>query len=119
MVMVFNISCATILDGSKKSYERTSDIQWGYFIADLLLTGPLGLIIDFASGAIYKSSKPGANLEQDIRRHLVVDRMPVYRVTDDKVLSVTMSPDGTLAYTEIARETLPAPVLASLDKLTR
>jgi hypothetical protein len=52
--------CALIFDGAKapenRDYER---ILWGYLILDILLTGLIGLIIDFATGAIYARSGGG------------------------------------------------------------
>lgn len=54
-------SCAWIFGGfrGKSEAERSADIQWGYFILDVLFTGAIGLIIDFATGAIYKSKGGG------------------------------------------------------------
>ena len=46
--------CALIFSGAKSPEDRDhSRIQWGYLILDILFTGFLGLIIDFATGAIY------------------------------------------------------------------
>ncbi|MBI4739168.1 hypothetical protein HY772_06450 [Candidatus Woesearchaeota archaeon] len=115
VVMVFNVSCATILDGSKSANERTSDIQWGYFILDLFTTGLLGIIVDFSTGAIYSSSSPGSNLEQDIKHHLTDLKMPVYQVADDKVFEVSISPQGTLRYTEVEKNSIPLRVWATIE----
>ncbi len=46
--------CALIFDGGKGPDERDHGrILWGYLILDILFTGLLGLVIDFATGAIY------------------------------------------------------------------
>ena len=55
-------SCATILGGKVSDCQRTkpSDgdpsrkVRMGALVADLLLTGAIGTVIDFATGAIYK-----------------------------------------------------------------
>ncbi|MEQ1505273.1 MAG: hypothetical protein ABMB14_23785 [Myxococcota bacterium] len=57
--------CALVFDGAKTKTERSSDIQWGYFVADVLLTGLIGLVIDFATGAIYKPTGAGVALSTD------------------------------------------------------
>ncbi len=62
-------SCATILGGPRTLYQVTKplpgqpqrQVRVGYIIADALLTGALGLIIDFATGAIYKPAPAPAN----------------------------------------------------------
>ena len=61
-VSILSTSCATILGGSRTTYQVTKpkdgepqrQVRAGYIIADVLLTGALGIIIDFATGAIYK-----------------------------------------------------------------
>ncbi len=46
--------CALIFDGGKNPEDRDySRVLWGWLILDILLTGLIGLIIDFATGAIY------------------------------------------------------------------
>ncbi len=53
--------CATILGGPISSSQKTKpapgqqqrDVRVGWLIADILLFAP-GLIVDFATGAIYK-----------------------------------------------------------------
>ncbi|MBC7923147.1 MAG: hypothetical protein H7Z75_18870, partial [Ferruginibacter sp.] len=52
--------CATVFGGPRTSYQTTKpgpgepkrDLRVGALIADILLF-PLGLIVDFATGAIY------------------------------------------------------------------
>ncbi len=59
--------CATILGGPRTSYQVTKPTQGqpqrqvrvGYIIADAVLTGALGLIVDFATGAVYKPTPAG------------------------------------------------------------
>lgn len=54
--------CATILGGKRTTYQTTKprdgqpqrQPRVGYIIASGLLTGGIGLIVDFATGAIYK-----------------------------------------------------------------
>jgi formate hydrogenlyase subunit 3/multisubunit Na+/H+ antiporter MnhD subunit len=61
-VTILSSSCATILGGSRTTYQTTKpkdgepqrQVRVGYIIADALLTGVLGLVVDFATGAIYK-----------------------------------------------------------------
>lgn len=53
--------CATVLGGTISSSQKTKpapgqqqrDVRVGWLIADILLFAP-GLIVDFATGAIYK-----------------------------------------------------------------
>ena len=55
-------SCATILGGKTNSYQKTKpvngqpqrQVRVGYLVADAILSGPLGVAIDFVTGAIYK-----------------------------------------------------------------
>lgn len=115
-LLVFNFSCATILDGAKSPEKRSHEIQWGYVVLDVLFTGLLGLIIDFADGAIYKEKYPGSGaLEEDIKHHLVDLNIPVYRFTNDKVFAVTLSEDS-LVYTEVERNSLPQGVLRVVEQ---
>lgn len=54
-------SCATVFGGKVTAYQKTKpapgqpqrDVRVGALIADILLFWP-GLIVDFATGAIYK-----------------------------------------------------------------
>lgn len=50
-------ACATLLGGGgKPDAERDyTRIRWGWLIADILLTGLIGVVIDFLTGAIYAS----------------------------------------------------------------
>jgi hypothetical protein len=58
-------SCATVFGGGVNSYQRTKPVpgqqqrplRVGAFIADLVLFWP-GLIVDFATCAIYKPNPP-------------------------------------------------------------
>lgn len=62
LMMVYMFSCATIRDGHVTTYQRTKprpgepmrQIKVGAFIWDIILWGGAGVIIDFATGAIYK-----------------------------------------------------------------
>lgn len=51
--------CALIFDGAKEPSQRSSDVQWGYLILDILFTGIIGIVVDFATGAIYKKKGGG------------------------------------------------------------
>lgn len=62
VVATYTTGCALIFHGAKSHEERDYDrILWVWLIVDLLFTGPIGVIIDFGSGAIYarKSAKLG------------------------------------------------------------
>ncbi len=60
-VCMFASSCATVFGGKVNSYQRTKpkegepqrQVRVGALIADILLFVP-GVIVDFATGAIYK-----------------------------------------------------------------
>lgn len=62
MAVIILSSCATILGGPRTDYQTRKpengqpqrQVRVGYIIADGVLTGALGLIVDFATGAIYK-----------------------------------------------------------------
>jgi PBP1b-binding outer membrane lipoprotein LpoB len=62
LIAVTLSSCATILGGKVTAYQTTRpeagkpprQIRAGYLIADVLLTGALGVAIDFVTGAIYQ-----------------------------------------------------------------
>lgn len=55
-------SCATILGGKTTAYQKTKpangqpkrQVRVGYLVADAVLSGPLGVAIDFVTGAVYK-----------------------------------------------------------------
>ncbi|MBT9391765.1 hypothetical protein KLP40_01205 [Hymenobacter sp. NST-14] len=55
-------SCATVFGGPITTYQKTKpaagepqrEVRVGALVADLLLTGAIGTVIDFATGAIYK-----------------------------------------------------------------
>ena len=59
-------SCATVFtpkitDSQKRKPgpgELQREIRPGFLIADILLSGPIGLVVDFATGAIYKPGTP-------------------------------------------------------------
>lgn len=63
-LLIMNVfsGCAAILGGKRTSYQTVKpkdgepqrQVRVGYIVADVFLTGALGLIIDFATGAIYK-----------------------------------------------------------------
>jgi len=61
-------SCASILRGNTPSKPNPCDpkrsISWGWLVADLILTGPVGVAIDFGTGGIYNPPKPGAGKKQ-------------------------------------------------------
>jgi len=105
------LNCATILDGSKKPGERTSDIQWGYIVLDVLFTGALGIIIDFATGAVYKSSNPSkAEIEKNLK-----EGIPCYRVSDDGVYKIELI-DGQLKESKIEGIEIPPVVWQTIEK---
>jgi hypothetical protein len=64
------LGCALVFEGGGKNpedrdYER---ILWGYVILDVLLTGFIGLIIDFATGAIYaEKDRPMTSSARPVR----------------------------------------------------
>ena len=55
-------SCATVLGGQRTVYQQTKpkpgepkrELRVGALVANILLTGPVGVAIDFATGAAYK-----------------------------------------------------------------
>ncbi|MCO5168720.1 MAG: hypothetical protein M9894_20465 [Planctomycetes bacterium] len=51
--LVLSSGCATIFVGGKSEAQRSANINWGFFVLDIFLTGAIGLIVDFATGAIY------------------------------------------------------------------
>ena len=61
LIAVSFSSCATVFGGQRTSYQTTKpvtgepqrELRVGAFIADVLLFWP-GVIVDFATGAIYK-----------------------------------------------------------------
>ena len=64
LVAIMMSSCATVFGGKVTAYQKTKplagvqqrDVRVGALIADILLFWP-GVIIDFATGAIYKPQK--------------------------------------------------------------
>lgn len=115
VLVLSSFNCATILDGAKKPHERTSDIQWGYFVLDVLFFFPLSLIIDFADGAIYKEA-PGSRteIEQQLKDYAMKGK-PAYIVRDDGCYKVELV-DGNLKERKIARDELPATVWNTIEK---
>jgi hypothetical protein len=63
IIIFFASSCATIAGGKVTTYQRTKpkagepqrQIKVGALICDVVFWGGAGLIIDFATGAIYKT----------------------------------------------------------------
>ncbi len=116
-IMPFFTSCATIIGGGSKSVsERSSEIRWGYFLLDLFTTGPIGLIVDFATGAIYESKKDKySNLHREMIE-VAKKGMPAYIVKSDGIYKVTLSTDNqTELLTKIPKEQLPSKVIDSLN----
>ncbi|MFH0888177.1 MAG: hypothetical protein V1871_03100 [Planctomycetota bacterium] len=106
------LNCATILDGSKKDFERTSDIQWGYVILDVLIGGGvIGIIIDFSTGAIYKSSNPS---KTEIEKNLN-EGIPCYRLREDGVYKIELK-DGQLKESKIEESAIPPVVWQTIEK---
>jgi len=104
------LNCATILDGTKKPGER-GDVMWGYVILDVLFTGCLGLIIDFADGAMYKSTNPSkAEIEKNLKKGI-----PCYRVSDDGVYKIELI-DGQLKESKIEESVIPPVVWQTIEK---
>lgn len=65
-VLYMNItSCATIVGGQVSSYQRTKpkegepqrQVKIGALICDVFFWGGAGLVVDFATGAIYKNQE--------------------------------------------------------------
>ena len=64
LVAIMMSSCATVFGGKVTAYQKTKplageqqrDVRVGALIADILLFWP-GVIVDFATGAIYKPQK--------------------------------------------------------------
>ncbi|MEX8547660.1 MAG: hypothetical protein V5804_08670 [Mucilaginibacter sp.] len=62
LMAVMLSSCATIFSGKTSAYQKTKpangqpkrQVRVGYLVADALLSGPIGVAIDFVTGAIYK-----------------------------------------------------------------
>ena len=62
LALVFMTSCATIAGGKVTTYQRTKpkegepqrQVKLGALICDVVFWGGAGLIVDFATGAIYK-----------------------------------------------------------------
>lgn len=74
-VAILCTSCATILGGPVTDYQKTKplagqpqrEVRAGALVADIFLTGPIGVLIDFATAAIYKpapTSKPGTTVSK-------------------------------------------------------
>jgi hypothetical protein len=108
------LNCATILDGAKKPHERTSDIQWGYVILDLLTTGFLGIIIDFADGAIYKSTSSSSEIEQDLNKY-TSQGIPCYKLRDNGLYKVELVA-GQLKESKIEQNAIPPVVWQAIEK---
>ena len=64
LIAIMMSSCATVFGGKVTAYQKTKplageqqrDVRVGALIADILLFWP-GVIVDFATGAIYKPQK--------------------------------------------------------------
>ena len=111
-ILMSAFNCATILDGSKSANERTSDIQWGYVVLDVLFTCLLGLIIDFADGAIYKSNNPSkTEIEQNLNKGI-----PCYRLRDDGLYKIELI-DGQLKESKVEQSAIPSVVWQTIEKV--
>lgn len=73
IVVLFTCSsCATILGGKKTAHQVTTpdpcepkrQIRWAALTADIILTGPIGVAIDFLTGKIYKPEPNPKKLKQ-------------------------------------------------------
>lgn len=61
-------SCATVFGGPITTYQKTKpaagqpqrEVRVGALIADIILTGAIGTVVDFATGAIYKPQPTAA-----------------------------------------------------------
>lgn len=70
-LLLLNTSCATVLGGPVNDYQTTKpapgepqrEIRVGALIADFILWGPIGVAVDFATGAIYK---PAPSVKQPV-----------------------------------------------------
>ncbi|MEZ0539070.1 hypothetical protein [Fibrella arboris] len=64
-----NTSCATLFGGKRTPYQQTKplagqparSVRPVALVGDILLFFPIGLIVDFANGAIYKPYEPVAS----------------------------------------------------------
>ena len=119
----FYSGCASIMGGgSQDKSEREPSIRWGYFIADCLLTGLVGLIIDFSDGAIY-TPKPGEHKKiksdwSELNKEMLNalnKGMPTYVVKKDgSIYDVKLSQGDKLQMIKISESQLPPKVVASL-----
>lgn len=107
------LNCATILDGAKKSHERTSNVQWGYVVLDLLFGG-LWLIIDFADGAIYERSGSRSEIDHNLQKYASQGK-PCYRLRDDGLYQVALV-EGQLKESKIEQSAIPPAVWQTIEK---
>ncbi|MBI4835155.1 MAG: hypothetical protein HY811_10145 [Planctomycetes bacterium] len=114
MLLIANINCATILDGTKKPHER-GNVQFGYVVLDLLTSGGLWLIIDFADGAIYaRKSGYGSGLEQDLKDY-ASGNTPCYVVRNDGCYKVEVI-NGCLNESKVAKNEISPLVWETIEK---
>jgi hypothetical protein len=61
-LLLTGINCATIVYPSRtyQMPEQRSEVDYPMLVLDLLLTGPLGILVDYTTGAIY-TAKPAGN----------------------------------------------------------
>jgi len=113
VVMIFNVNCASILDGT--SGRRTSNIQWGFVVLDVLFTGVLGLVVDFATGAIYAREEGSrGEIEQQLKEYAMTGK-PAYMVRADGYYKVEFV-NGSLKEFKMAQNEVPAVVLQAVEK---
>lgn len=60
-VVLTGINCATIVFPSRtyQMPEQRSEVDYPMLALDLLLTGPLGVLVDYTTGAIYTTKTNG------------------------------------------------------------
>lgn len=113
LVMIVNVNCAAILDGT--GGKRTSDVQWGFVVLDVLFTGLIGLVIDFASGAIYAREEGSkSEIERQLKEYAMTGR-PAYMVRGDGCYKVEMS-GNQLTETKVPPDQIPANVWQAIEK---
>lgn len=112
----FLTSCATIIGGGpKEKHQRSADIRWGYFIADILTTGGLGLIIDFATGSIYQSKYDKTSSLENELKLAIKNGQQGYLVKDNAYYKAKIE-NGNVIYTQINKEGIPLSVRKSIEK---
>jgi hypothetical protein len=80
----------------------------------VLFTGLLGIVVDFATGAIYKSSGSKTEIEQDLQKYARQGK-PCYRLRDDGLYKIELI-DGQLKESKIEQSAIPPVVWQTIEK---